>query len=97
MQQRADFVYYHQLWCEDADGRVLSLDGPLSTASDLPLDTDAFSSLVSRAFPDKKGVRCFEIYGLFVASLSATTLKKYSELLVESLKTNFPAFFLLTK
>jgi hypothetical protein len=58
----------------------------------LSLDTDAYAQLCSGE-QKKRGVKVLELLALFVASLSAPTLKKYVELLLESLAANFPAFF----
>jgi hypothetical protein len=90
--RRGDFVYFFSLWVEE-EGRVLPLDTPLLGAGDLSHDTSAYSALLARTFPEKKNLRCFELYGLFLASLAAPTLKRYTELLLESLRQNFPTFF----
>ncbi len=90
--RRGDFVYYYQLWVEE-DGHLLPFDGPLAGAGELVHDTNAYASLVARSFPDRKNLRCFELYGLFLASLAAPTLKKYVELLLDHLRQNFPLFF----
>ncbi len=87
MIRRDDFVYYHNIWCQDADGHVLPLAQD-NLPSDLSQDVEKYAALSSA-----KNGRVFEIYGLFVATLSSPTLKKYSELLLESLVANFPAFF----
>ncbi len=90
--RRGDFVYFFSLWVEE-DGRVLPFEGPLTGAGDLAQDTNCYAALVARAFPEKKNLRCFELYGLFLASLAAPTLRRYAELLLEHLRQNFPHFF----
>lgn len=84
--KQRDFTYYYLLTAEDADGKALDFDGPLVGLGDLALDTNCYAALAARHFAGVKGVRLFELYGVFLSSLSAATLKRYSEILLEQIK-----------
>jgi len=80
-----DFQYFYRLWIEDSEGNEIAFDSPLPTLS-RPLDNSYYKDLIRKHYP--RGVKCYELYALYLGILPVKTVVNHTRSLITHLKEN---------
>jgi len=80
------FKYSYRLWIQDEDGFELPLEQSLIFQKGaLPLDNTYYRGLLTHLFPNRKRLRCFELYALYLGVVSPKTIATHNMALAHSL------------
>jgi hypothetical protein len=78
-----DFQYSYRLWVEDNEGNDVSVEHNLP--SYLPLSNSYYQDLVKKS---KTGVKCYEIYSLYLGFVSVNMVARHDKKLSQLLTMN---------
>jgi len=81
--KEGDFQFGYRLWIEDKDSVEVPLDQPLSQ-SNLPLSMNYYKDLLKRV---PRGVRCCELYSLYLGMVSVNVVASYERKLITIAKS----------
>jgi len=80
-----DFQYSYRLWIEDIEGNDLPLPLEQNAPSYLPLNNTYYQELVKKT---KTGVKCYELYSLYLGVVSVNVVAKHDRKLMQLLNAN---------
>lgn len=74
----------YRMWLEDTEGNELPIDQPQALAG-LSLDSSLYRELVKRLYPSVRGVKCYELYTLYLSMLSSSAVASHNRSLAATL------------
>jgi len=83
-----NFQYYYNLWFETPSGIPLKILSPFGIDPKKPLNQQFYKHVQSRMendFPNISGIRCYEIYALYIKFLPLKVIEQHSQTLISSL------------
>eukprot|EP00003_Mantamonas_plastica_P000318 TRINITY_DN1029_c0_g2_i13.p1 TRINITY_DN1029_c0_g2~~TRINITY_DN1029_c0_g2_i13.p1 ORF type:complete len:870 (-),score=304.56 TRINITY_DN1029_c0_g2_i13:23-2632(-) len=79
-----EFQYSYRLWMEDSEGNPLPLDQN-QRLEFLVSNSESYKDLGKGLFPSMRGVRCFELYTLYLGILSCENVEAHNDRLINEL------------
>jgi len=82
-----NFQYYYNLWFESSTGTPLSVNHPFGWDPKKPLNQQFYNHIQSKMESEyaSSGIKCYEIYALYLKFLPLKVVEQHSQMLINSL------------
>lgn len=77
-----EFQYSFKLYFEDSSGMRLYTSKKLPIPENKTISRDFYKKLPKALFPEQFGIKCYELYSLYVGTVSTKTIEHHNEVII---------------